>query len=130
MLESSHPNKEVALGHASLFTLLGTTATRPGADTLVDWLLAPAPASTVRERQAAVQELTPAIEFRDELHAAGRIAGPVEMKEIARLLEWAEAPTWLVEERVVMWAAGVLPLATIFTIGIHVANKFSPVFFS
>ena len=109
-------------GHASLYTLLGTTATRPGADTLVDWLLAPAPASTVRERQAAVQELTPAIEFRDELHAAGRIAGPVEMEEIASLLEWAEAPTWLVEERVVMWAAVVLPLATIVTIGIHVAG--------
>ena len=109
-------------GNASLYTLLGTTATRPGADTLVDWLLAPAPASTVRERQAAVQELTPAIEFRDELHAAGRIAWPVEMKEIARLLEWAEAPTWLVEERAVMWAAVVLPLATIVTIGIHVAG--------
>ena len=109
-------------GHASLYTLLGTTATRPGADTLVDWLLAPAPVSTVRERQAAVRELTPAIEFRDELHAAGRIAGPVEMKEIARLLEWAEAPTWLVEERAVMWAAVVLPLATIVTTGIHVAG--------
>ena len=109
-------------GHASLYTLLGTTATRPGADTLVDWLLAPAPASTVRERQAAVRELTPAIEFRDELHAAGRIAGPVEMKEIARLLKWAEAPTWLVEERAVMWAAVVLPLATIVTTGIHVAG--------
>ena len=76
-------------GHASLYTLLGTTATRPGADTLVDWLLAPASVDTVRERQVAVRELTPAIEFRDELHAAGRIAGPVEMEEIAKLLEWA-----------------------------------------
>ena len=109
-------------GHASLYTLLGTTATRPGADTLVDWLLAPASADTVRERQHAVRELTPALEFRDELHAAGRIAGPVEMEELARLLEWAESPTWLTEERPVMWAAVVLPLATIVGAGLHVAG--------
>lgn len=109
-------------GHASLYTLLGTAATRPGADTLVDWLLAPAPADTVRERQAAVRELTPAIEFRDELHAAGRIAGPVEMEEIAQLMEWAEAPAWLVRERVVVWAAVILPLATVVTASMHIAG--------
>jgi len=109
-------------GHASLYTLLGTTATRPGADTLVDWLLAPAPADTVRKRQIAVRELTPAIEFRDELHAAGRIAGPVEMEEIAKLLDWAEAPAWLAELRAVTWAAMILPLATVITAGLHIAG--------
>ena len=109
-------------GHASLYTLLGTTATRPGADTLAAWLLAPATADRVRERQAAVRELTPAIEFRDELHAAGRIAGPVEMEEIAKLLEWAEAPTWLAKERAVGWAAVVLPSATVVTVGLHIAG--------
>ncbi len=109
-------------GHASLYTLLGTTATRPGADTVVDWLLAPASADTIRERQAAVRELTPAIEFRDELHAAGRIAGPVEMEEIAELLEWAEAPTWLVQIRILTWAALILPLATVVTSGLHIAG--------
>ena len=113
-------------GHASLYTLLGTTATRPGADTLVDWLLAPASVDTVRERQVAVRELTPAIEFRDELHAAGRIAGPVEMEEIAKLLEWAEAPTWLLQAHTLMWAAIVLPLATIITAGTHIAGMTAP----
>ena len=109
-------------GHASLYALLGTTATRPGADTLADWLLAPAPAAEVRERQAAVQELTPAIEFRDELHAAGRIAGPVEMEEIAQLLKWAEAPPWLTRQPAVTGAAIALPLATIVTSGLHIAG--------
>ena len=109
-------------GHASLYTLLGTAATRPGADTLVDWLLAPASADTVRERQVAVRELTSAIEFRDELHAAGRIAGPVEMEEIAQLLEWAETPAWITQLRMVRWSAVILPVATIVTAGVHIAG--------
>jgi hypothetical protein len=109
-------------GHASLYTLLGMPATRPGADTLAAWLLAPASAEAILERQAAVRELTPAIEFRDELQAAGRIAGPVEMEEIAQLLKWAEAPSWLSGIHGVTVAAVVLPVATVATSALHIAG--------
>ena len=109
-------------GHASLYALLGTPATRPGADTLADWLLAPDSAESVLERQVAVRELTPAIEFREELQAAGRIGGPVEMEEIAQLLKWAETPSWLSGLRGVTVAAVVLPLATVATSALHIAG--------
>ena len=107
-------------GHASLHVLLGTTCTRPGADLLTDWLLAPAPPETVRKRQNAVRELAPAIEFRDELQAMGRLAGPVEPKQLRLLLEWAESPAWLLPKQGLKWLAIALPILVIATAGLHI----------
>ena len=100
-------------GHASLHVLLGTTCTRPGADMLTDWLLAPAPPEIVRRRQNAARELAPAIDFRDELQAMGRIAGPVEPEQLKFLLEWAESPAWLLPMRGLKWLAVLLPMLMI-----------------
>jgi ABC-type Na+ transport system ATPase subunit NatA len=107
-------------GHASLHVLLGTTSTRPGADMLTDWLLAPAPPEVVQQRQNSVQELTPAIEFRDELQAMGRIAGQVEPEQLQLLLEWAESPAWLLPKRGLKRLAITLPTLTIATAGLHI----------
>ena len=107
-------------GHASLHVLLGTTCTRPGADLLTEWLLGPAPPETVRQRQNAVRELAPAIEFRDELQAMGRLAGPVEPKQLRLLLEWAESPAWLLPKRGLKWLAIALPTLVIATAGLHI----------
>jgi hypothetical protein len=106
-------------GHASLHALLGTTSTRPGADLLTDWLLAPAPSEVVRGRQAAVRELAPAIDFRDELQAMGRIAGPVEPEQLQVLLEWAESPSWLVHKRGLRWFSVALPTLLVVTSALH-----------
>lgn len=107
-------------GHASLHVLLRTTGTRPGADMLTDWLLAPAPSEVVRQRQDAVRELTPAIDFRDELHAMGRIAGPVAPEELRLLLEWAESPAWLLPMRGLKRLAIVLPTLFVITVAFHI----------
>ncbi len=107
-------------GHASLHVLLGSTCTRPGSDMLTDWLLAPAPPEIVKGRQNAVRELAPAIEFRDELQAMGRIAGPVEPKQLRFLLEWAESPAWLLPKRGLRWLAIVLPVFLIATVVLHI----------
>ena len=107
-------------GHASLHVLLGTTCTRPGADMLTDWLLAPASPEIVKRRQHAALELAPAIDFRDELQAMGRLAGPVEPKQLRLLLEWAESPAWLLPMRGLKWLAVVLPMFLIATAALHV----------
>ena len=107
-------------GHASLHVLLGTTCTRPGADMLSDWLLAPAPAELIRRRQRAVRELAPAIKFRDELQAMGRIAGPVEPKQFRLLLEWAESPTWLLPKRGLLRLALALPVLLTAMASLHI----------
>jgi len=112
-------------GHASLHVLLGTPSTRPGADMLTDWLLAPAPPEVVQQRQKAVRELTPAIEFRDELQTMGRIAGQVEPEQLRFLLEWAEGPGWLLPRRGLKRLAIALPMFTIATAGLHILGVVS-----
>ena len=107
-------------GHASLHVLLGTTCTRPGADMLTDWLLAPTPPETVPRRQNAVRKLAPAIEFRDELQALGRLAGPVEPKQLRLLLDWAESPAWMLSKRGLRRLAIALPMVLITTAGLHI----------
>ena len=117
----SHPYADDldVFGHASLHVLLGTTCTRPGADLLTAWLLAPAPPEIVRQRQNAVRELAAAIEFRDELQAMGRLAGPVDPKQLRLLLEWAESPAWLLPMRGLTWLALALPPLVIATAALH-----------
>jgi hypothetical protein len=54
-------------GPASLFELLNTTRTEIGELTLADWLREPAPIDEVRARQAAVAELQPMLDFREDV---------------------------------------------------------------
>ena len=54
-------------GPASLFELLNTTRTEIGEATLADWLRAPAPIAEVRARHAAVDELRPMLDFREDV---------------------------------------------------------------
>jgi hypothetical protein len=84
-------------GKGSLFELLSTARTRVGEDTLAGWLLAPAAAETVRERQAAIEELRPKLDLREELALLGEEVGG-QMRPDA-LAAWAEAPPVLTSRR-------------------------------
>jgi len=77
-------------GPGSLFELLSLARTRTGEDTLAAWLTGAAPPAIVRERQAAVQELTASLDVREELSLAiGRTGTSVDA---GALSAWAEAP--------------------------------------
>jgi hypothetical protein len=64
-------------GPASLFQLLDTARTEVGEETLASWLASGAPSSEVVSRQAAVGELKPKVDFREDLAvlAAGTPVG-------------------------------------------------------
>jgi hypothetical protein len=68
-LDPAHPYaRDLDLfGKGSLFELLCTARTHIGEDTLARWLLAPAAPDVVRARQAAVEELRPRVDLREEL---------------------------------------------------------------
>ena len=72
-LDAAHPYAADLdlFGRGSLFELLCTARTRAGEDTLASWLRAPAPADDVRARQAAVTELRPLLDLREELALLG-----------------------------------------------------------
>lgn len=96
-------------GAASLQQLLGTVSTEQGQATLRAWLLAPAPPATVRERQAAVRELAPHLDLRDELTLRGRLLQR-RRHDLEPFLEWAESAPLLPGRTGLVWASRLLPL--------------------
>ncbi len=72
-LDPSHPYaRDLDLfGSGGLFELLCTARTRAGEETLAAWLLTPAPIEEILARQAAVGELQPRLDFREQLSLAG-----------------------------------------------------------
>jgi len=108
-------------GHASLEHLLGTPATPVGVATLHDWLLVPAVPYVARGRQAAVAELAPLNDLRDQLALRGRLMGAAQA-DYERFLRWAEHPAWLPARGWLLVLARVLPLATLLLAGAQVAG--------
>jgi len=83
-------------GRASLFQWLGPGATARGSWTLANWLLTAADRDIVVARQAAVAELAPMDDWREQLGAHGELARDVRQAEIDSFLSWAEGPPWSV----------------------------------
>jgi hypothetical protein len=107
------------LGHGSLLHLLESTGTRLGESTLRDWLLdagtararlhEPAGLQAVRERQAAVSELAPQAEWREELVWRGRATG-TPSPDPEPFLAWAEGEPFLASRQALVWAARISPI--------------------
>jgi len=76
-------------GRASLFELLNTARTEAGEATLADWLRGPAPADEVRARQAAVAELRPRVDFREDVAV---LAAESPVGRTGPLAAWALSP--------------------------------------
>jgi hypothetical protein len=109
-------------GRASLLHLLGSVSTVTGRSILADWLLRPAPPNVVRERQAAVRELAPLLELREELAVRGRLGGDVPPAQLAGFLDWAEGPGWLLERRALLWLSRLLPPLLFLLAALHLAG--------
>ena len=98
------------VGHASLFQLLDTTATRMGRETLAAWLLAPAAPASAGARQGAVAEFATRLDERQELAVRGRVAANDEA-DPAPFLAWAEGLDSLTDHVWLRWYAWLGPLA-------------------
>lgn len=107
-------------GHGSLARFLATTGTAVGRERLHDWVLAPAPADEVRTRQDAVRELVPELEYRQTIQVSGRLAGDPEPGALDAFLDWAESEPWLLRRKPLLWAARLIPLATVVLAVLHV----------
>jgi hypothetical protein len=58
-------------GVGSMFERLCTARTRAGEETLASWLLAPADPEAIRQRHAAISELRPRLDLREDLELLG-----------------------------------------------------------
>ncbi len=100
------------LGPASLYSWLHRTTSFTGHRQLAAWLLQPADASTIAERQQAVVELAPALDWRQDLQAIGR-ARPLEADQTERLTTWATQPDELFDHAGWQWLRWALPAVSL-----------------
>lgn len=114
-INSSHPYAEDLdlFGHGSLFELLSSARTRVGEETLASWLLAPATIDVIRTRQAAVTELRPRLDLREDMALLGE--GIRSGEDAHTLASWAAAPPWQVSSgiRVIALVLAILALTTL-----------------
>jgi hypothetical protein len=109
-------------GRGSLFGLLATVGTPPGRRTLRSFLLGPATPAAVRERQAAVAELAPLLDVREELTVRGRLMPKTTAAATDSFLRWAEDEPWLSRRRGLVWTARSLTVLTAMLIGFNIAG--------
>ncbi|HXV35554.1 MAG TPA: DNA mismatch repair protein MutS [Myxococcota bacterium] len=96
-------------GRGSLFELLCEARTRAGEETLAAWLLAPATAPEIRARQAAVRELAPRLDLREDLARLGdEVRAGLHPQAVC---EWGAAPAALGSRAPALIAAGLAALA-------------------
>src|SRR5688572_1860859 len=102
------------VGHASLSRLLDVTSPGPGRRTLLAWLLdAPPPVAELHQRQQAVHEIVPAVEWRETLTAHAWTAAATRRGDVERFLAWAEQKPWLIERPLMLWATRLLPFVIV-----------------
>jgi hypothetical protein len=90
-------------GRGSLFELLSIARTRRGEDVLAAWLKTAAERAEITERQQAIAELTPLLDFRESIAVVG--ADPTALRS-DWLAEWGDKPPLLSPRwvRYVAWA--------------------------
>lgn len=115
-VEADHPYAADLdiFGRASLFHLLDSVATSLSESTLSRWLRQPAPLETARERQAAVAELAPLADLRDELVLRDRLATG-DRPDPEPFLQWAEGDRWLNQRPGLLWAARISPVLLVIS---------------
>lgn len=111
-------------GHASLFQLVGTASTIPGRETLRDWLLHPANSEVILERQEAVAELAPLLDYRNHLEAHGRLIGREHPRALFAFLDWTKNKDWILRKPWLVWSARLLPAVTFSSMALHIAGVF------
>ncbi|MFN8344126.1 MAG: DNA mismatch repair protein MutS [Spirosomataceae bacterium] len=120
-------------GSHSLFRLLNRAHTQVGMQTLADWLLAPADPIEITVRQTALAELTPLLDWRQDVEAIARlekrIAAPTdflhiwlhagENETIIRLKRFRWLPVLSISA-IIAAVLGVIPwLIVLLLLGIH-----------
>ncbi len=106
-------------GRASLAQILGPVRTPTGRRALADWLLQGGASSVgdVQQRQQAVRELVPQLDFRQHLSALARLlpeeSGTADERELPPAVHWAEAPSGLAGRHWVPLAAVGLAVVTL-----------------
>jgi hypothetical protein len=98
-------------GEGSLFERVCTARTPVGQQTLASWLKTQASADVARSRQAAVAELTPKIELREDVALLGQDLETQFNPEA--MIAWANAPRDFEAKKSLNWVAAAFSLLSV-----------------
>ena len=97
-------------GQASLFQLLNTAITPIGRERLADWISNPSDPEVAAARQPAVHELSPQLDWRQQLHFAGHHLKERDQSANTMPVRQDDAP-WIGQMPTLRLAARLLPVA-------------------
>jgi hypothetical protein len=100
-------------GAHSLYQLINRTTTDSAHALLAEWLSAPAPRAIILERQQAVKELSPVLEWRQNFQATGMHFRHAK-GDYNKLLLWIEQPVQILPHRA-KWLSVIIPLSMLST---------------
>lgn len=109
------------VGSASVAQRVGTVSTSHGWTALYDSLLTDRNLDDLPERQAAIRELAPNLDLRQDVEAVS--VGSESVPEARPLLDWSRSSNWLIDRRWLRWVALIGPAlvivcAILFALGI------------
>lgn len=100
-------------GHGSLFQRFNRTCTEQGKERLANILSVPLQSiEHITERQTAVAELKPLVDFRQEFQAVGMIS-PERKTDQREILDWLRLPAFLYGDRKKTWMLIAFPVAAL-----------------
>lgn len=102
-------------GEHSIYQLLNRAVTSIGKEKLAHWLKAPAPALEITQRQEAIAELAPDIDWRQHLQAKA-FHYKHQVEEPFLFFDWLKAPNFFQDKGWLKTLTFVLPLLTISSI--------------
>ncbi len=122
--EHFYANDLDIFGHASLYQYVNRTGSDMGSSTLANWLLNPASADTILQREAAVKELSGKNEWRQELQALGA-AKKIQTTTQARLQKWLEEENRFINNRYWSVLRYLLPVIMLAVIALNITDVLS-----
>ena len=94
-------------GQHSIFQLLNRTTTESGMILLSEWLSEPAPNNEIHDRQEAIKEIAPKLDWRQDFQASG-MHFQNKKSDYKKLLDWVEAPVVLLKYRRIYIAVAII----------------------
>ncbi len=102
-------------GNHSVFRYLNRTTSPSGSDMLAKWLSAPAATQAIRDRQAAVKELSDMVDWRQKMQAVGLKYEGVS-KELPGFFRWLQSDAELSGDVKLLRVMRILPWITLVVI--------------
>ena len=99
-------------GSNSLYQFVNRTTSALGGQLLASWLLQPAPAPIILQRQLAIQELATKVKDMQHLQAIGAQTN-IQADTLHTLLNWLEQPSIFIQKQALHWLRWVLPVIII-----------------